>query len=108
MINFMIKIITFSLSLFILITNILFAQSIDSFVIKGNERISTETIKVFSGFDKGDNITEKDLNKILKNLYETNFFKNVEVQIDNKNLIIIVTENEIIQEVIIEGIKKDS
>jgi len=108
MIKFMIRIITFSLSLLLLITNILFAQTLDRFIIKGNERISSETIKVFSGFNKGDNINQKDLNTILKNLYETNFFKNVEVQIDNKNLIIIVTENEIIQEVIIEGIAKDS
>ncbi len=104
----MIKIITFSLTLFFLTINILFGQIIDNFVIKGNERISSETIKVFSGINKGDNVREKDLNKIIKNLYETNFFKDVAVQIDNKDLIIEVVENEIIQEVVIDGIKKES
>jgi len=108
MIKNMTKIIIFFLSLLILIVNISFAEIVDNFIVKGNERISSETIKVFSGFEKGNDVTEKDLNKILKNLYETNFFNDVSILVDNNNLIITVIENEIIQEVVIEGIPKES
>ena len=47
--------------------------------VKGNKRISNETIKIFSEVNLNSNIESKDLNLILKRLYETNFFKDVSV-----------------------------
>ena len=47
--------------------------------VKGNERISDETIKMFSNINIGDDIDENELNEILKKIYETNFFENVKV-----------------------------
>ena len=102
------KLIIFTISIFLLLTSLLVAKPIDELIIKGNERISSETIKVFSGFNKGDNVNQNDLNDIIKSLYETNFFENVTIEIVNNNLIITVKENPIIQEVVIEGIKKES
>ncbi len=84
------------------------AKIINNLVIKGNDRVSSQTIKVFSGFNEGDNIEQSDLNNIMKELYSTNFFKEVSIEIINQDLIITVLENPIIQEVIIEGIKKES
>ena len=108
MINATMKLIIFTISIFILLTSLLVAKPIDELIIKGNERISSETIKVFSGFNKSDDINQNDLNDIIKSLYETNFFENVTIEIVNNNLIITVKENPIIQEVVIEGIKKES
>ena len=108
MINTTMKLIIFTISIFILLTSLLVAKPIDELIIKGNERISSETIKVFSGYNKGDDINQNDLNDIIKSLYETNFFNNVTIEIVNNNLIITVKENPIIQEVVIEGIKKES
>jgi len=108
MINTTMKLIIFTISIFLLLTSLLVAKPIDELIIKGNERISSETIKVFSGFNKGDNVNQNDLNDIIKSLYETNFFENVTIEIVNNNLIITVKENPIIQEVVIEGIKKES
>ncbi len=108
MINTTMKLIIFTISIFILLTSLLVAKPIDELIIKGNERISPETIKVFSGFNKGDDVNQNDLNDIIKSLYETNFFENVTIEIVNNNLIITVKENPIIQEVVIEGIKKES
>ena len=102
------KLIIFTISIFLLLTNLLVAKPIDELIIKGNERISSETIKVFSGYNKGDDVNQNDLNDIIKSLYETNFFENVTIEIVNNNLIITVKENPIIQEVVIEGIKKES
>ena len=102
------KLIIITISIFLLLTSLLVAKPIDELIIKGNERISSETIKVFSGYNKGDDINQNDLNDIIKSLYETNFFNNVTIEIVNNNLIITVKENPIIQEVVIEGIKKES
>ena len=108
MINTTMKLIIFTINIFLLLTSLLVAKPIDELIIKGNERISSETIKVFSGYNKGDDINQNDLNDIIKSLYETNFFDNVTIEIVNNNLIITVKENPIIQEVVIEGIKKES
>ena len=108
MINTTMKLIIFTISILLLLTSLLVAKPIDELIIKGNERISSETIKVFSGYNKGDDVNQNDLNDIIKSLYETNFFENVTIEIVNNNLIIIVKENPIIQEVVIEGIKKES
>ena len=74
-------------------------------IINGNERISNETIIMFSKIDDFKEINNETLNIILKNLYDTNFFKDVSVIYENNNLIINVQEQPIIQQIVIKGIK---
>ena len=87
------------------LSSILKAEIIDKINIEGNNRISSETIEMFAGVTINDDLLESDLNKILKNLYETNFFDLVTVKIENKTLIINVKENPIIQNINYQGIK---
>jgi outer membrane protein insertion porin family len=95
--------------IFILILNLnAFSEIIENIEINGNQRISNDTIKLFSNIDIGDEINKEDVNRILKNLYETNFFANVSVKFLNKILSISVSEHPIIQKVIYEGIKSKS
>ena len=61
----------YSLS-FILFLTATKAIEINKIQIKGNERISDETIILFSEFNIGNSITNNKLNQIIKNLYETN------------------------------------
>ena len=84
------------------------AEIIDEIQIEGNERIADETILMFSKTKLGDDIYENDLNDLLKNLYNTNFFKNVVVNINNKILKIIVEENPIIENITFNGIKSNT
>ncbi len=107
MINIIMKYIISFIIIFYSLLTPLHAKVINNLIVKGNDRISSQTIKVFSGFNAGDNINQNNLNDIIKELYNTNFFKEVSVEIENNNLIITVSENPIIQEVIIEGIKKE-
>ena len=72
--------------------------------IIGNKRISNETVIMFSGLNLGDSINSKNLNNALKDLYYTNYFKNVSVTNDNSVVIITVEENPIIQSVKLKGI----
>ena len=99
------KIIKFNL-LFFLFIQVSFAEVVNNIEIKGNERISKETIAVFGSFKVGDNLNPNDLNRILKDLYSTNFFNDVKISLDQNVLKIVVNENPIIQSIFIEGIKK--
>ena len=90
---------------FFALTSILRAEIITEITIEGNQRISTETIIMFAGVSANDQLKETDLNKILKKLYNTNFFDLVTVKISDKILFIKVKENPIIQSINFEGIK---
>ena len=81
---------------------------VKKFNISGNDRISNETIILFSGYKLNDDIDKNDLNKIIKNLYETSFFKNISIDFDKNILSINVQENPLIQSIVFEGIKKQS
>ena len=75
-------ILTFS---FFLITN-LFAEVANKIKIQGNKRISSETIKVYGNLELGKNYNEVEINKVLNNLYDTEFFQDVKVSILNNEL----------------------
>ena len=98
------------LFLFLLTSFISFlkAEIVSKISIEGNNRISTETIKMFSGVSKNDDLSDNDLNLILKNLYDSNFFELVSIKLENNTLTINVKENPIIQNINYEGIKSDN
>ena len=99
------KIILFIIFFTLALSSWLRAEIIDKINITGNERISKETIKMFAGVSLKDDLSESDLNSILKKLYNTNFFNLVSIKIKDKILIIDVKENPIIQNINYEGIK---
>ena len=82
------------------------SKNYEEIIINGNERISNETVLVFSEIPDNKSLDENSINQILKKLYQSGFFKDVAVKIENMNLIIDVIENPIIQTVFIEGIKR--
>ena len=84
------------------------AEIINKFNVSGNERISSETIIMFSDIKIDQNLNENDLNEILKRLYDTNFFELVSVELKNNILNISVKENPIIQNVVYNGVKSDT
>ena len=83
------------------------AELIKEIKITGNDRISDETILMFSKININDDINNSDLNDILKTLYETNFFKNISLNFTSNILEIKVIENPIIQNIVYEGIKSN-
>jgi len=85
--------------------NILYAEIVKKIEIKGNDRISNETIILFSNVSINKDIDANNLNQILKDLYETNFFENVSVEFSQNKLTINVIENPIIENINYEGIK---
>ena len=93
--------------LFVFLFNVSFAFSeiLNDFKITGNQRLAKETIVMFSELDKGKIIDQNILNNLIKNLYNTNYFKKVEMKFEDNILEITVEENPIIQTIKLEGIK---
>ena len=83
------------------------AVVINEIEIKNNSRISKETISTYGKIDLNKDYDQDDLNLIIKNLYETNFFDNIILSIEGNKLILDITENKIIQKVYVEGIKSN-
>jgi len=102
----MLKILNIIFILILLFVNKSYAEVVKKIVILNNERITKETILVFSNVKVGVNYNANDLDIVIKDLYQTNFFSNVSLDLSNGILTISVDENKIIQEVIINGIKK--
>ena len=95
--------------LFILIyCSISKAEIVNQIKIDGNKRVSSETILLYGEIEKNKDLSENDLNKILNNLYSTNFFEDVKVDLKNNILRITVQEYPVINQLIITGEKKNS
>jgi len=97
---------SFFLILFFL-SSYAFSNVLNKIEIIGNDRISDETIKLFISVDINDEINDFKLNEILKELYETDYFKDVSVQFENQILTIMIQENPIIENISYNGIKSN-
>jgi outer membrane protein insertion porin family len=81
------------------------SEIIEQIKIEGNKRISDEIILMFSEIDVGKDITSSAVNRITKNLFETNFFNNVSVVLENNLVLITVDEAPLIDKIVFDGIK---
>ena len=102
----MFKILNIIFFLVLIFINKSYADIVKEIRILNNERITKETILVFSDIKIGVNYNANDLDKVIKDLYKTNFFSNVSIDFSNGILTIDVEENKIIQSIVINGIKK--
>ena len=93
--------------IFLFLTTIVFAEVLKDIKVSGNQRISLETIKVLGDIEIGKDYTQEGLNNIVKVLYETNFFKTAELELNNNTLFIKIVENPIIENIEITGVEND-
>ncbi len=84
-----------------------FAVVINKIEVENNKRITNESIATFSGIKLGSNYTQDQLNKILQDLYDTNFFSDIKLSVNNDTLIVFVEERKIIQSIILNGVKAE-
>ena len=82
-----------------------YSELVEKVEVKGNERITTETIVIFGDITIGKNYEISDVNNLLKKLYETTFFSDISADIVNNKLTIVVKENPIIKSVFFNGEK---
>ena len=92
--------------LFFLLFNFsLSAETITKLDIKGNKRISDETIKVYGDIKFNKDYSNFELDKILKDLYGTDFFEDIKIVLADGTLSITVKEYSIINSISLEGEK---
>ncbi|MDC0518171.1 outer membrane protein assembly factor BamA [Candidatus Pelagibacter sp.] len=81
------------------------ADIINDIIVKNNNRISKQTIITYGNIELNKDYNLSDVNQVFRNLYETDFFESLEIDIVDNQLIINVKENKIIANVSTEGVK---
>ncbi len=84
-----------------------FADIINSIEVKNNNRITKDTIITFGGIELGKDYNQEQLNKILLDLYSTNFFSDIKFDIQGDVLVVEFEERKIIQQIILNGVKAE-
>ena len=81
------------------------AEFVNNIVVNGNDRVSSETIIILGDIAKDKEYTDTTLSNIINDLYETNFFSDIKLEILKGTLHVNVTENKVIQSIEINGVK---
>ena len=100
------KILLFT-SIFFLHLTFLNAEIVKKLEITGNKRVSEETIKIYGNIILNKNYSDNDLNLILKDLYETEFFEDIKLELAQGTLKIDLKEYPIINQLILVGEKSN-
>ena len=96
------------ITLFLMTFCNLSAEIVQKLSVKGNDRISEETIKVYGEINFGQDYSVFEVNEILKNLYKTDFFEDVKISLSNGILDIVVKEYPIINSIDLQGEKSSA
>ena len=80
------------------------SEIINDIKLENNIRVSKESILAFGNIKLGKDYTESEINQILGDLYNTNFFSDIKLKVENNVLIINVKEKKIIQTIVLEGV----
>ncbi|MBR7159307.1 MAG: outer membrane protein assembly factor BamA [Alphaproteobacteria bacterium] len=81
-------------------------ERITEITVSGNQRIENETILSYMRLDKGDVISDKTMNRALKNLFNTGLFADVNLEKDGTVLKVAVKENPIVNQLFFDGNKR--
>ena len=93
----------FKVFLMFIYFSFLSAEIIKKIEISGNSRVSDETIKIYGEIEINANYNEQNLNTITNNLYSTNFFEDVKLELSNNILQVTLVEYPLINNLIILG-----
>ena len=99
------KKIFFLIIIFFSIPSLSFSEIVKDIKVKGNKRVSDKSIEMFSNINIGDDVNQENLNQILKNIYDSNFFEDVKVDLKDNILTIFVEESSLVENVVIKGPK---
>ena len=99
----MIRLINFAFIIIFLNISISRAEIIKKIEITGNNRFSEETIKVYGDIKINKDYSERELDQILNNLYNTEFFEDIKINLKNNNLKISLKEYPVVNQLILVG-----
>ena len=104
----MVKKLIINLLLFLFLSAPVYADenNILSINVQGTQRIDVETVISYADIEIGQRYNEERGNSVLKKLFDTNLFSNIEIFFENNSLIIVVKENPTINLVKFSGNSK--
>ena len=79
------------------------SEIVNKIEILGNKRVSKETVKIYGEIDINKDYSEKKINNIINNLYSTNFFEDVTINLSNGILTVNLIEYPVINQLIFLG-----
>lgn len=82
-----------------------FADPVTAIKITGNERVEPETVRTYLPFKEGDNFDPAQSSYLVRSLYATGLFANVEVGQTDGVVTVNVVENPLVNKVVFEGNK---
>ncbi|MGB8818503.1 MAG: outer membrane protein assembly factor BamA [Rhizobiaceae bacterium] len=82
------------------------AASFRSIDVRGNVRVDASTIRDYIGIKPGQSYSASDLDEAIKRLYSTGLFSDVSITQSGGTLVITVSENQVINQVLFAGNKK--
>ena len=107
--RYLISIRSFLIIFFLLLSNNVLLDEIDKIKeiqVEGTQRIDIETIVSYANVEIDDIYTEELGNNILKDLFDTNLFSNIEISFDSQILTLLIKENPTINLVKFTGNNK--
>ena len=78
-------------------------QIVRTIAVSGAQRLEPQTILSYIRLRPGDTYSQAAGDQVLKDLYATELFANVSVRFEAGNVVISITENPVINRIIIEG-----
>jgi len=101
--RFFLKLFSTSFLIFLIFFGRVNSEIVNKVKIKGNERVALESVMVFGDIILGNDYDSQDINLMIKKLYETNFFSNIVVNLNEGVLVITVKENPIVNSIVFDG-----
>src|SRR3977135_1623290 len=83
-----------------------YAQSVNSIVVQGNQRVEADTIRSYFRAGPGGRLDAFQIDEGVKALYTTGLFQDIRPSIQGGRLILTVVENPVINRIAFEGNKK--
>ena len=82
------------------------AAVISNVQIRGADRVSPDTVKANLTITPGKSFTNADIDASVRRLFATGYFSDVQISVSGGTLIVVVDENQLINQVVINGNRK--
>ena len=82
------------------------AAVVRSVQVHGADRVSADTVKANLSIVPGQNFSNADIDESIRRLFSTGYFSDVRISVSGSTLVVTVSENELINQVVFNGNRK--
>jgi outer membrane protein insertion porin family len=101
-----VSLITLAVPLSLLGAEAAYAAKLARIDVRGNQRVSADTIRSYLGIKQGENFSADDIDAATKALFNTGLFADVNVSQSGSTIVVTVVEQAIVAQPIFQGNKK--